>query len=144
MCAYQPEVGRQEAALRPIVAFCCEQGVAARDVQAADVLSIDLLCTGMLAPSFVNYALRDGAAGVLVSGCCEGGCEYRLGQRLAAERLCRAREPHLQVDVPPQRLHTAWAPAGQPQAVAAALQAFRQRLLALPPPESPSLEPVHV
>ena len=90
---------------------------------------------------------NDGAAGVLVSGCCEGGCEFRLGQRLADERLRRAREPHLQVDVPPQRLATAWAPAGQPQSVLAELQAFRQRLQALAPPESPessSLESVHV
>ena len=138
---------RAAGVARPIVAFCCEQGVAAHEVQAADVLALDLLCTGMLAPSFVNYALRDGAAGVLVSGCCEGGCEFRLGQRLADERLRRAREPHLQVDVPPQRLATAWAPAGQPQSVLAELQAFRQRLQALAPPESPessSLESVHV
>ena len=44
-------------------------------------------CTGQLPPSFVEYALRDGAAGVLVSGCKPGGCEFRLGTRWTEERL---------------------------------------------------------
>ena len=62
----------------------------ARDVRVlagTDVATFSLICTGMLPPSFVEYALRDGAAGVLVTGCGEGGCEFRLGQRWTAERL---------------------------------------------------------
>ena len=56
----------------------------------ADVASLSLICTGMLPPSFVEYALRGGAAGVLVTGCREGGCEFRLGAALDASSACSA------------------------------------------------------
>ena len=62
---------------------------------ARDVAAFSLMCTGMLPPSFVEYALRGGAAGVLVTGCRAGGCEFRLGNRWTADRLAGMREPHL-------------------------------------------------
>ncbi|HOM14682.1 MAG TPA: cytochrome b N-terminal domain-containing protein, partial [Rubrivivax sp.] len=78
---------------RPIVIFGCDHGVRVETLAGCDVAPLSLLCAGMLPPSFVDYALRDGAAGVLVSGCAEAGCEFRLGQRWAAQRLVGQREP---------------------------------------------------
>jgi coenzyme F420-reducing hydrogenase delta subunit len=95
-----------------------------------------------LPPSFVEYALRDGAAGVVVTACAEGSCEYRLGQRWTAERLQGTREPHLRASVPRERLVMAWAGAGDESAVYQALQSLRQRITAGAGPMSASAAPV--
>lgn len=106
------------------VVFGCQHGAALRPA-GADVLRLDLACTGMLPPSFVEYALRQGAAGVLVTGCREGGCEFRFGQRWAAQRLAGEREPSLRRNVPAARWAAAWADAGEEREVAAALARLR-------------------
>ena len=102
--------------------FGCDHGARVQSLAAPDVLPLSLVCTGMLPPSFVEYALRDGADGVLVAGCREGGCEFRLGQRWTAERLQGEREPHLRTTVSPDRWSTVWADAGDEPALRLALQ----------------------
>ena len=119
---------------RAIVVFGCDHGVRVDALAAADVAPFSLVCAGMLSPSFVDYALRDGAAGVLVSGCAEAGCEFRLGQRWASQRLQREREPRLRVLDEPERLALAWTDASDARALRAALEALRQRLRLLPSP----------
>ena len=108
-----------------IVVFGCNHGARVAAVAGADVLSFSLECIGMLAPSFIDYALRDGAMGVLVSGCREGGCEYRLGQRWTAQRLHGEREPHLRESVPRRSWNVAWADAGDEATLRAALDRLR-------------------
>jgi ferredoxin len=56
---------------------------------------IALRCLAMLPPSFVEYALRNGARRVKAIGCPEGECAWRIGLELSAERFAGAREPHL-------------------------------------------------
>jgi coenzyme F420-reducing hydrogenase delta subunit len=53
----------------------------------------------MLPPSFVEYALRNGARRVKAIGCRDGECAWRIGLELAAERFAGAREPHLRPNV---------------------------------------------
>ncbi|MFN0183575.1 MAG: hydrogenase iron-sulfur subunit [Aquabacterium sp.] len=115
----------------PIVVFGCGQGARLATVAAPDVLTIGLICTGQLPPSFVEYALRDGAAGVLVAACREGGCAFRQGERWAAQRLLGQREPHLRDGVPADRWAMASAGAGDEAALAQAVRQLRQRLNAL-------------
>ena len=122
---------------RPIVIFGCDHGVRVETLAGCDVASFSLLCAGMLPPSFVDYALRDGAAGVLVSGCAEAGCEFRLGQRWAAQRLVGQREPRLRKLDEPERLAVAWTDAADLPSLRAALEQLRQRLGSLPLPEAP-------
>jgi len=113
-----------------IVVFGCDCGAKVSALEGSDVLALSLMCTGQLPPSFIEYALRDGADGVLVSGCSEGGCEFRLGQRWTAERLTGLREPHLRDSVPRDQLELAWADAGGESTLQAALLGLRQRLAA--------------
>ena len=54
-------------------------------------------CIAMLPPSFIEYALRNGAGRVRAVGCAE--CAYRLGMDLADERFARARMPRLRPNV---------------------------------------------
>ncbi|HPU20172.1 MAG TPA: hydrogenase iron-sulfur subunit, partial [Alicycliphilus sp.] len=108
------------------VVFGCAQGIHSQ-LQAPDVLHFKLVCAGALPPSFVEYALRHGADGVLINGCREGGCEYRLGQRWTAQRLTGEREPHLRRSVPQDRWQVAWTDSGDEHRLAAALDDMRQR-----------------
>ena len=115
-----------------VVVFGCD---CAADVQALagpGVATFSLPCTGMLPPSFVDYALRDGADGVLVTGCPPGDCEYRTGAQWAAERLAGAREPHLRASVPKERLHLHWAAREDLAALGRALARFRASLANAP------------
>ena len=132
------QLDRQLAAMHgasPIVVFGCERGARVAALHRADVTSLGLICTGMLPPSFVEYALRAGAAGVMVTGCHEGGCEFRLGQRWTQERLRGQREPRLRASVPRERLAVVWADAGDERALVDALDELRRRVApALQPP----------
>lgn len=110
---------------RRLVVFGCAQGIHSQ-LQAPDVLHFKLVCVGALPPSFIEYALRHGADGVLINGCREGSCEFRLGQRWTAQRLSGEREPHLRRSVPRDRWQMAWTDAGDEQALAATLDTMRQ------------------
>jgi coenzyme F420-reducing hydrogenase delta subunit/ferredoxin len=112
-----------------VVLFGCECAAAATRLADPSTAAIALPCTGMLPPSFVEYALRSGADGVLVTGCREGDCEYRLGNRWTDERFAGGREPHLRASVPRARLRVLWA--GDPAALARELELFRAGLAAL-------------
>lgn len=73
------------------VVFRCEH--------AGGAGGIALRCLAMLPPSFVEYALRNGARRVKAIGCAEGACAWRLGLELSAERFAGTREPHLRPTV---------------------------------------------
>jgi len=123
-------------AARPLVVFACDHGAraAARpdDDALDDVVCLPLLCAGQLPPSFIEYAQRDGAAGVLVAACREGGCEFRLGELITAERLQGRREPHLRAQVERERVELVFAGRGDELALAAGLARLRARVVGLP------------
>jgi coenzyme F420-reducing hydrogenase delta subunit len=124
----QRELAAMDANAPRLVVFGCDHGAAASTLAAPDVAVFSLMCTGQLPPSFVEYALRDGADGVLITGCQGTGCEFRLGARWTEERLAGAREPHLRTQVPRERLVTAWADPGQESLLQAALQRLRRQI----------------
>ena len=59
----------------------------------ARTATLSLACAAQLPPSFIDYALRAGADGVLITGCRDGDCTYRLGNRWAEARMAGTREP---------------------------------------------------
>jgi coenzyme F420-reducing hydrogenase delta subunit len=119
-------------AARPIVVFGCDHGADASRLAGDDVHALSLLCAGQLPPSFVEYALRDGAAGVVVAACREGGCEFRFGERWTAERLAGAREPHLRTSVERQRVEFVYAGRGDEAGLDRALAGLRSVITPLP------------
>ena len=102
--------------------FACAQGADAGPLAAPDLLVLPLICAGQLPPAFVDYALRDGAAGVVVASCRDGGCAFRLGARWTAERLTGLREPHLRADAAGAPLRHVEADAGETAELAAAVR----------------------
>ncbi|MBK9020128.1 MAG: hydrogenase iron-sulfur subunit [Sulfuritalea sp.] len=111
-----------------LVVFGCDKGADVAALDAADTATLSLICTGMLPPSFVEYALRSGADGVVVTGCRDGGCDFRLGMEWTRERLSRNREPHLRDLVPLDRVQLVEASRSDAGKLATAISAFRTRL----------------
>jgi len=95
-----------------------------------------LTCAAQLPPSFVEYALRSGVDGVLVTGCREGDCRWRLGQRWTEARLAGERAPRLRASVARERVRVAWAGRRDRDALATALAGFRAALAANPRPRA--------
>jgi len=123
-----------------IVVFACAPQHGGTQLDAIDdscTASFSLLCAAQLPPSFVEYALRAGADGVMVTGCREADCTFRLGNRWTTERIAGTREPRLRATVPHNRVRLAWVGAGEAAAIAAALEVFRSALAAVPPLNSP-------
>jgi coenzyme F420-reducing hydrogenase delta subunit/ferredoxin len=110
-----------------IVAFGCA-GALAR-IGDASTAVLALRCVAQLPPSFVDYALRGGAQGVLVAGCGERECAYRLGERLTSQRFAGEREPRLRAVVARDRVALAWV-GDDARALARALGALRAALAA--------------
>jgi coenzyme F420-reducing hydrogenase delta subunit/quinol-cytochrome oxidoreductase complex cytochrome b subunit len=132
LAALREELERALAGLRReprIVVFGCDRAVDVRRLARADTGAVSLLCAGQLPPSFVEYALRSGADGVLVSGCARDACHFRLGDAWTEERLAGLREPHLRASVPPERVRTVWTASGA--RLARELDEFRAALAAL-------------
>jgi len=111
-----------------IVVFGCDCAANVGVLAAPDTAVISLVCTGMLPPSFIEYAVRGGAEGVLVTGCQTGSCDFRLGNRWAEERIAGEREPHLRTNVPRERVRIVWADAEERRVLASALAQFRRSL----------------
>lgn len=133
-------VDANRADARPrVVAIGCLPEHGGADVSAladARTATLPLLCAAQLPPSFIEYALRAGADGVLVTGCRDGDCAFRLGNRWMDERLAGVREPHLRAAVPAGRVRVAWVGRGDVVALAAALQSLRDDLAAPDRPRS--------
>lgn len=121
---------------RPIVVFSCRHGSSNADLHGTDLSVLGVLCAGQLPPSFVEYAVRNGAAGVLVAACREGGCEFRLGEHWMGLRLTRRREPRLRAHAPVERLHLVFADPGEEHLLDSALHGLRERVQAMSPPMS--------
>jgi coenzyme F420-reducing hydrogenase delta subunit/quinol-cytochrome oxidoreductase complex cytochrome b subunit/ferredoxin len=111
-----------------LVVFGCDQGADVRPLAADDTVALSLICAGMLPPSFIEYALRSGADGVVVAGCRDGGCEFRLGMEWTRERLTRNREPNLRTSVPLERIEVVPVARAESAKLAVAVDAFRARL----------------
>ncbi len=111
-----------------IMVFGCAKGADVSNLASKDTAVMKLICTGMLPPSFVEYALRSGADGIVVTGCRDGGCDFRLGMEWTKDRLTRKREPHLRELVPLERLHIVSASRTEGDVVAVAVVAFRTEL----------------
>lgn len=111
-----------------IAVFGCDHGAPVKALEGPGTAVMSLTCIGMLPPAFVEYALRSGADGVLIAGCREGGCAFRLGDRWTAERLGRRREPHLRDNVPAERLHVVAASSHDGELLHEELASFRKRI----------------
>lgn len=92
-----------------VVVFACRQAARLDHIADASTAVIQLECAAMLPPSFIEYAKRLGAGGIVIAGCREADCEYRLGDRWLRERFDAVREPRLRQALPQEPIALSWA-----------------------------------
>lgn len=74
---------------------------------------IRVMCTGRVNPLFVVQALRQGADGVLISGCHPGECHYLKGNYLARRRFLLIRNLLEFIGINPLRVRMSWVSASE-------------------------------
>jgi F420-non-reducing hydrogenase iron-sulfur subunit len=95
-----------------ILAFCCHYcAYASADLMGSmriqyppNVRIIRSPCTGRLEVEYYLKALENGADGVLVAGCLEGGCHYIDGNLYARRRVNHIRKMLEEIGVEKERL----------------------------------------
>jgi len=79
----------------------------------ANTRIIRTMCSGRIDPAFVLEALRDGADGVMVTGCHPGDCHYVKGNFRAEKRFHFLKMALKQLGVEEDRVRLAWISAGE-------------------------------
>lgn len=92
-----------------ILLLACREAADFQSLADTATAVVPTACAGMVPPSFAEYAFRLGANGVVIAGCRESDCEYRLGDRWLEARIAGLREPRLRASVPRARIAIAWS-----------------------------------
>lgn len=111
-----------------IIVYGCEHGIDVKRLDGDDTRGIKLICSGMLPPTLVEYALKQGADGVVVTGCRQNDCYYRFGNRWTRMRFAGERKPILRARAERDRIHIHGGAEPDKRAIEQDLQEFRQRL----------------
>jgi ferredoxin/coenzyme F420-reducing hydrogenase delta subunit len=115
-----------------VMVFGCEQAVDVMGLRGDGVAALSLPCIGALAPSFIDYVLsRHPVAGVVLTGCRDGGCYHRLGATWTKQRIVGERDPRLRRRVPRERLAVVWAAKTEEAILRREVAAFAARVGAL-------------
>ncbi len=111
-----------------ILIFGCEHGLNVKRLERDDTRGIRLICSGMLPPTLVEYALKHGVDGVMVTGCRYNDCYFRFGNRWAKMRFAGERKPILRSRAERDRIRIHGAAEPDKREIEADLADFRKRL----------------
>lgn len=104
-----------------IIVFCCNWcSYAGADLAGTSRLQmkpnfrvIRVMCSGRVDPSFILLAFKEGADGVLVTGCHLGDCHYLTGNYKTLRRVELLRRMLPQFGIEPERLRLEWISAAE-------------------------------
>jgi len=117
----QIDAATERDADKKIVAFCCNwcsyagadfAGVS-RTQYPTSVRIIRTMCSGRVAPKFVEHAFARGAAAVLVAGCHLGDCHYINANYQTKRRVEKLRKKMERLGLDKNRLQLAWISAAE-------------------------------
>jgi heterodisulfide reductase subunit A len=118
---------------KKIVAFCCNwcsyagadfAGVS-RMQYPPNVRIIRTMCSGRVAPKFVERAFARGAAAVLVAGCHLGDCHYINANYQTQKRVERLQKKMEQSGLNKERLQLLWASAAEGEKFASKIREMK-------------------
>jgi coenzyme F420-reducing hydrogenase delta subunit/ferredoxin len=112
-----------------ILIFGCEHGLNITALDSDEVRGIRLICSGMLPPTLVEYALKQGADGVMVTGCRHNDCFFRFGNRWTRLRFDGERKPILRGRADRERIRIHGAAEADKSDIQRDLDDFRQHLI---------------
>jgi coenzyme F420-reducing hydrogenase delta subunit len=111
-----------------IIVYGCEHGIDVKRLHGGDTRGIKLICSGMLPPTLVEYALKQGADGVMVTGCRQNDCYYRFGNQWTRMRFAGERKPILRSRAERERIRIHGGAEPDKSAIEQDLDEFRQCL----------------
>ncbi|MFQ5634863.1 MAG: cytochrome b N-terminal domain-containing protein [Gammaproteobacteria bacterium] len=124
-----------------VIVFACEHSTGAEELGECGAGVVTMPCIAMLPPSFFDFVIsRRLADGVFVSGCRDGDCHFRLGERWTEQRLARERDPYVRRRVPRERIELCWVGGSRRGERKRILEDFQRRLPALEPVRQNRLE----
>jgi F420-non-reducing hydrogenase iron-sulfur subunit len=124
-----------------LVAFLCnwcsytgaDLAGTSRTKYSESVRIIRVMCSGRIDPTFVLKAFREGADGVLISGCHPGDCHYHEGNYKALRRY-HLLTPYLeQMGIEPERIRLEWVSASEGNRFAEIVDEMTENLRKLGP-----------
>jgi len=126
----QIDAATQLDAEKKIIAFCCNwcsyagadfAGVS-RMQYPTNVRIIRTMCSGRVAPKFVEYAFARGAAAVLVSGCHIGDCHYINANYQTLKRVEKLWKKMERLELNKDRLQLEWINASEGERLASKIR----------------------
>jgi len=125
-----------------ILVFCCNWcSYAGADLAGVsrfqyppNIRVIRVMCSGRVDPAFVLKALKNGADGVLVSGCHIGDCHYISGNEYTQERFERLHTILIkQLGIDEKRVRLEWVSASEGKRFAEVITEFTHQIKELGP-----------
>ena len=125
-----------------ILTFCCNWcSYAGADLAGVsrfqyppNIRIVRVMCSGRVDPSFVLKALKDGADGVLITGCHIGDCHYITGNEYTKERFERLHGIIIkQLGINPKRVRLEWIGASEGTKFVEAINSFVEAIKELGP-----------
>jgi heterodisulfide reductase subunit A-like polyferredoxin/coenzyme F420-reducing hydrogenase delta subunit len=110
-----------------------EQTGAWKSAYPGNVKVVGLPCSGRLDPFMVAAAFRDGADGVIISGCRPKYCHYLIGNNIAEERFKSLESAINALNAGSGRLRLQWISPSEPKPFAAFVKEMTENLSALGP-----------
>jgi F420-non-reducing hydrogenase iron-sulfur subunit len=125
-----------------ILAFCCNWcSYAGADLAGVsrfqyppNMRIVRVMCSGRVDPAFVVKALKDGADGVLITGCHIGDCHYISGNEYTRDRFKRLHEIIIkQLGIDEKRVRLEWVSASEGKRFADLITEFTSQIKELGP-----------
>ena len=111
-----------------ILVFYCDHGLNVSRFEKANTTSVKLICAGMLPPTLVEYALKKGADGVMVTGCRQNDCFFRFGNQWLKMRFAGDRNPILRARADRRRVRVHGGAETDQKEIERDLELFRAEL----------------
>jgi ferredoxin/coenzyme F420-reducing hydrogenase delta subunit len=113
-----------------VIVYGCQYGVNVDSLQDEGVAPINLRCTAMMPPSFVDYLIRRCEVdGVFITGCNQQDCYYRLGNVWVDQRVQSTRMPHLRTKGAKEAVRVSWMGAMAENRLKEEVRQYRDELL---------------
>lgn len=125
-----------------ILVFCCNWcSYAGADLAGVsrfqyppNMRIVRVMCSGRVDPAFIMKALKDGADGVLITGCHIGDCHYISGNEYARERFGRLHDIIIkQLGIHENRVRLEWVSASEGKRFADLITEFTNQIKELGP-----------
>lgn len=142
MAKAKRKIKKQEAFQPELLIFCCNWcSYAGADLAGVsrfqyppNMRIIRVMCSGRVDPTFVLKALKDGADGVLITGCHIGDCHYISGNEYTRDRFKTLHEIIIkQLGIDGRRVRLEWVSASEGRRFADLITEFTNQIKELGP-----------